>query len=282
MLHVFARLRLNGALILCCFFTVKFASAQEWRAFPDSLMLGEFYRSRQLTACLLVKELNSNEALVWNSSLMNQRFSPASTFKIPNMILGFIAGNLQRDSDNLQKWDGVQRALPQWNRDLTLKEAFRLSAVWYFQNLARKAGTVQMERFLKVISYGNMHCSGAVDAFWLNDTLKISPLEQMEFLQRLIRSELPCDTAIQRSVREIMFEDERNGVRYFSKTGWTVSSGYDQGWYVGWAEYANRVWVFVHHIQSNSESLPDHFAASRIEAVVRVVESTVKSSTSPR
>lgn len=282
MLHGFGRLRLDIAFFLCCFFTVRFAIAQEWRTFPDSLKLSKFYRSRQLSACLLVKELNKNETWVWNSSLMNKRFSPASTFKIPNMVLGFITGNLKSDSANLQRWDGVQRALPQWNRDLTLKEAFRLSAVWYFQNLARKVGTEQMQGFLEDISYGNMYCGGAVDAFWLNDTLKISPLEQMEFLEHLIRSELPCDTGIQRSVREIMFEDKRDGVRYFSKTGWTVSSGHDQGWYIGWAEKNNRVWVFVHHIQSHSVTPSNDFAASRLEAVQLVLQPLVFPSTTPK
>lgn len=273
---------LKIALLYVCLLATIAANAQDWKAFPDTSMLSEFYRSRQVTACLLLKELDSRETFVLNPTLMNTRFSPASTFKIPNMILGFIAGNLHRDSTNLKRWDGVQRAMPQWNRDLTLQEAFRFSAVWYFQDLARKAGAQKMQRFLREMSYGNMRCGGSVDAFWLNDTLKISPLEQLGFLQRLIRSELPCDTAIQRSVRDIMFEEERNGIRYFSKTGWTVSSGIDQGWYVGWVEYASRVWVFVHHIQSNSAELPEHFATSRMEAVFRVVDSVVKSPAKPQ
>lgn len=53
---------------------------------------------------------------------------PASTFKIPNSIIALESGIVENDN-TLLKWDGKKRYLKIWEKDLTLKDAFRLSCV---------------------------------------------------------------------------------------------------------------------------------------------------------
>lgn len=42
------------------------------------------------------------------------------------------------------RWDGVERGIEGWNHDLTLRQAFAVSAVPAFQGLARQIGPVTM------------------------------------------------------------------------------------------------------------------------------------------
>ena len=55
-------------------------------------------------------------------------YTPASTFKIVNSLIGIQTGIIT-DENMVIKWDGVKRWNEDWNKDLTMKEAFAVSAV---------------------------------------------------------------------------------------------------------------------------------------------------------
>jgi beta-lactamase class D len=64
-------------------------------------------------------------------------YLPASTFKIINSLIGLQTGKIVDDSMVI-KWDGVERWVKEWNQDLTMYDAFRVSALPYYQEVANR------------------------------------------------------------------------------------------------------------------------------------------------
>jgi beta-lactamase class D len=105
----------------------------------------------------------------------------------------------------------------------------RESAVWYFQELARNVGAQRMQKLVDGMNYGNRDLSGGLTKFWLESTLAISADEQVEFLRRLMRDELPLSRRTMELGRAVIVLDDQNGTVYRGKTG----SGNNLGWFVG-------------------------------------------------
>ena len=115
---------------------------------------------------------------------------PASTFKVPHALIALELSVLE-DSESAMPWDGQERAIPEWNRDHTLRSAMQVSCVPCFQAVARRIGPARMQDWLVRLDYGNRAISGGIDRFWLTGGLRVSPLEQINFLRRLDQGTLP-------------------------------------------------------------------------------------------
>ena len=100
-------------------------------------------------------------------------------------------------------WDGIDRNPPEWNRDLNLKEAMKLSAVWFYQVLARRVGHEQMQKWVTQVGYGNHQivATKEIDNFWLRGQLRITHQAQIQFLRRLYNGDLPFSKRRSRSSR---------------------------------------------------------------------------------
>lgn len=178
------------------------------------------------------------------------RRSPCSTFKIPNSLIGLESGVI-KDKDHLLKWDGTKTWNENWNRDHTLETAFKHSTVWYFQELARLVGAEKMQGFVDQIDYGNKDISGGIDQFWLGDSLEISAMEQIRFLQKLYYNRLPFSQSIMDTVKDIMVYKTGDDYVLRGKTG----SGFIEdetswGWYVGYIEVKDKVYFFASNIEA--------------------------------
>ena len=183
------------------------------------------------------------------------RFSPCSTFKIPNALIGLDSGVIP-SPDSVLAWDGRHWAMsPEWNRDHDLASAMRHSVVWYFQELARRVGAGRMQAYLERLDYGNRDISGGIDRFWLGSSLTISADEQVEFLARLQGGQLPLGLAGQRQVKAMLVLEERAGAVLRGKTGswrpgqegvWTL------GWFVGWVERDGQAYIFACRLEAGA------------------------------
>jgi beta-lactamase class D len=199
--------------------------------------------------CFVLLDVSGDQLLRYNPQRCGTRFAPCSTFKIPNSLIGLETGVIP-DADHVIKWDGIQRDRPELNRDHTLRSAMANSVVWYYQELARRVGEARMQQFLDAIPYGNRDMSAGLTTFWLGTSLKISPDEQVEFLRRLQRDDLPFSRRSMQIVKEILVQDSRPGLIYRGKTGSNrgTEGAPDLGWYVGWVERDGDVFVFATNI----------------------------------
>jgi beta-lactamase class D len=176
---------------------------------------------------------------------------PCSTFKIPNALISLDVGAVTVDDNFIRRdRDAVpaQDWWPQrWDEDHDLTSAIRNSVLWYFQELARRVGGEEMQRQLDRLGYGNRDVSGGIDRFWLSSSLRISADEQVAFLSRLVRGELPFDPAHVAFVRRALQLDGGGGEggggegddawALFGKTGsCELPDGDWVGWLVGWVE----------------------------------------------
>jgi beta-lactamase class D len=178
----------------------------------------------------------------WDSA-----YIPASTFKIPNSLISLETGVIANEHTVIP-WDSVQRPIAAWNQDHTMASAFKASTVWFYQELARRIGTQRMQHYLDTMAYGNRTRGGAIDEFWLDGGLRISPRQQVEFLVKLHRGALPFSATTMATVREIMVQERTDRYTLRAKTGWADSVTPGVGWYVGYVESGRRVVFFATEI----------------------------------
>ncbi len=196
----------------------------------------------------------------------NKGFIPASTFKIPNSIIGLELGILS-DENTVFKWNGEKRRMSTWEKDLTLKEAFKVSCVPCYQELATNIGTKRMKKYLKKLEYKNMIFNNeTVNDFWLTGESKISQLQQIEFLNRFYSSKLPIKETTLDVMKKIMLIEKTPEYSLSGKTGWGVIQDENIGWYVGYLEKNEKVYFFAVNINSTEKTDMNNFTSIRLDA----------------
>jgi beta-lactamase class D len=173
------------------------------------------------------------------------RYTPASTFKIPNSLIGLSLGVVASVDTVLPYRSDAPPFSPAWAKDMGLREAIAVSNVPIYQELARRIGLERMQVALNRLDYGNRAIGTQVDTFWLLGPLAISAVEQTRFLDRLARQVLPMPLAAQRAVREITLVERGPGWEIHAKTGWQNGPGPGVGWWVGWLEQGGRAYPFA-------------------------------------
>lgn len=201
--------------------------------------------------------------------LASQPFIPASTFKIFSTLVALETGVIE-GKDSIIAWDGVTRSREEINEDLDLQSAFRVSAVPHYQHLVREIGDVRMQKYMDEAGYGNQDISGGIDQFWLTGGLRITASQQIEFLMRLYRDELPFSQKTMTTVKEIMEHEVHDNYLIRAKTGWGIPDGSSHfGWWVGWVEKGDNVYAFATVLTTQTPG--DSFGAARIAITKKVL-----------
>jgi len=184
---------------------------------------------------------------------------PASTYKIPNSLIALETGVVQDPDKDVFKWDGVKRSIEAWNRDHTMRTAIAASAVPVYQEIARRIGEVRMQKYVDLLEYGNRNIGGGIDQFWLTGDLRIDPIQQVDFLDRLRRGVLPVSKRSQDLVRDILPVTQVGDAVIRAKSGLLgAERGQPSlGWMVGWAEKGEARAVFALNMDCNE---PRHIA----------------------
>ena len=181
-------------------------------------------------------------------------YLPASTFKIVNSLIGLQTGVISGDSMVI-KWDNVQRDIPAWNADLSMYQAFRVSSVPYYQEVARRIGRDTMQFWLDTLAYGTKQIRGPVDSFWLDNSLKITSDEQLGLVKRLYFNQLPFFTPYQETVKRAMLFEEKPTHKLAYKTGLgRKEDGTLVAWVVGWIEENRHPYFFVLNMEAKDST----------------------------
>ena len=170
---------------------------------------------------------------------------PASTFKIPNSLIALETGVVQDPDKDVFKWDGVKREIEAWNKDHTLRSAIAVSAFPVYQEIARRIGLERMQKYVDLFEYGNRNIGGGIDRFWVSGDLRIDPMQQVDFVDRLRRGVLPISKRSQELVRDILPVTQVDDAIIRAKTGLTDREHGSLGWLVGWAEKGSAQTVFA-------------------------------------
>lgn len=225
------------------------SASKEVRITTGDAELGTLFNERDALGTLILSSLDGKTEYTWNPERAAQRFMPASTFKIPHSLIALEEQAISDENEQIA-WDGVDRGWKEWNRDHTLTSAYQKSCVWFFQDVARRLDKTKYAKNLHVLQYGNESVGDQVTSFWLDNELKISAREQISFLKRLYRKELPYKESNLTKLRKIMIEEQGDDYVLRAKTGWGRMKGLpDIGWWVGSVESESNVWFFALNIQ---------------------------------
>jgi beta-lactamase class D len=234
-----------------------------------------YYDQFEVEGSFVLYDPQADKCIFYNQNQYEQFFSPASTFKICNSLIGLETGVI-KDEHFVIQWDSVIRN-PVWDKDHDLKTAFANSTVWYYQELARRVGGEKIKYWLDTLNYGNADTSGGIDQFWLSGGLRISPKQQIDFLKRLHDNQLPISKRTIDIVKNIMIIKDTLDYVISAKTGWGGHGDKDVGWCVGYLEIKNNVYYFTNCVQIDSEKLNDinraiGFDNSRTEIVYKILD----------
>jgi beta-lactamase class D len=208
---------------------------------------GKFFEAfgAQGTIVVVDERVGSRPVFVHEPARASKRFSPASTFKIPHTLFA-LDGGAVRDEFQVFAWDGVEREFAGHNHDQDLRSAMRNSAVWVYQRFAKEIGEERARSYLKRIGYGNANSATGEGDYWLDGNLAISAHEQIAFLKRLYRNELPFKVEHQRLVKDILIVEAGRDWILRAKTGWERR----MGWWVGWVEWPTGPVFFALNIDT--------------------------------
>lgn len=201
-------------------------------------------------------------------------YLPASTFKIVNSLIGLETGRVVNEKMVI-KWDGRVRIFgngdtaKNWNKDLTMAEAFEYSSVPYYQEVARRIGKDTMQQYLDSMHYGTAKIKTKIDTFWLDNSLKITADEQLGLVKKLYFYQLGFQRRTQEIVRKMMIRETNANYTLAYKTGWAnTETGNALGWVVGWIEENRHPYFFALNVEGNKDVKP----AIRVDMLKRILK----------
>lgn len=237
--------------IIIALLSVFFISSCRDSRIHNEEQWGKYFEQEGISkACFMLRDNNHEAIHYYNKERCLERFTPASTFKIFNSLVALEIPKIP-DEQFVIAWDSIDRGNNKWNRDMNMREAFKVSNLGYYQELARRIGYDYMQHYVDTANYGNRNVSGAIDSFWINDTLQISADEQVGFIKRLYFNELPFSERSQRIVRSMMLQENTDRYKLSYKTGWNIAGDKNTLWIVGFAE---RIEHYDEHENSMNKS----------------------------
>lgn len=206
-----------------------------------------------ISGCAVMYDESSDTYFLYGKEKCEKQVSPLSTFKIISALAG-LENNVLENQTSTMEYSGVKYPIDTWNSNLTLKEAFETSCVWYFRQVVDMVGQENIHAMLKEIQYGNCDISEwngsetnslpELNGFWLESSLEISPKQQVVTLNYIFGSENNFSTDNLEELKNIMYIAELDNGSLYGKTG----SGTDgKAWFVGYIEKSdNKIYFAIY------------------------------------
>ncbi|MCG7537264.1 penicillin-binding transpeptidase domain-containing protein [Pseudoalteromonas sp. OOF1S-7] len=202
-----------------------------------------------------------------NQSRAHQAYTPFSTYKIPNTLILLDTGTIKPDQSyqiDLQTYPAKSWWFNAWRADsITPQAAFKYSALPLYQTWTNLLSKQVMQKYLDDFKYGNRDISGPHDKFWLNSSIKLSAVEQVEFLRRLQSHAFNLKPTTYEAFNNIFLQEQTADSKLYAKTGTgPVAKGKYLGWYVGMVENPQGRHYFAFNIDAKNFK---EIAATRVE-----------------
>ncbi len=204
--------------------------------------------------CFVLYDSKKDIWSIYNKERATLRISPNSTYKIYDALFGLEEGIITPD-DSFIAWDGENYPFEAWNSDQTLQSAMPTSVNWYFQSIDEQLGADTLLNYIKEIKYGNENMSGAFSTYWLESSLKISPIEQVELLTKLYNNHFNFSPENIHVLKDSIHLFSSDTGTIYGKTGTGRVNGQDvNGWFIGFVETENNTYFFATNIKANGDA----------------------------
>ena len=213
--------------------------------------LGNIFKNKNIEGTLVLESLNTNKTYIYDEKRANLLLSPASTFKIPHTLIALNEGVISADSIII--WDKTDKGMTHWNKDQTLESAFKVSCVWCYKEFTSKIAASKYKEYLEKLNYGNKTIGLDVSDFWLDGSLKITALGEVDFLKKLYKNDLPFNIEHINTLKSIMIEEKNENFTLRAKSGWSTRFEFESAWYVGYIETKEEVWFFATNLITHGQ-----------------------------
>ena len=212
-----------------------------------------------INGCTVMFSPQDNQYSFYNKEMCTQRVSPYSTFKVISTLIGLQNGIINNET-SVMNYNGTQYPVDDWNNNLSLQKAFQSSCIWYFRQIIDTAGKDEVQKELNNLSYGNCDISEwngnntnsikELNGFWLDSSLKISSLEQVQVLSRIFEGQSMYDKEDINVLQNIMLVENLETKKIYGKTG---SSSSGEAWFIGFSEENNQRIYFAVYLNDTTQ-----------------------------
>ena len=236
-------------------------------------------------SCFIAKE---NSKILKSEGNCDKRYAPMSTFKIPLSLMGFDSGILVNEMNPVWPFkEGYVDWRDVWKQDQTPKSWMKESCVWYSQVLTTKLGMTKFQDYVTKFDYGNKDLTGdkgqnnGLTNAWLSSSLEISSIEQVAFLEKMLKAKLPIKPHAIAMTKNILFLEElKNGWKFYGKTGTgnilnpdrTKNPDLYHGWFIGWIEKGDIRIIFSNHIEDDKKEEILASLRAKVDAKERIIK----------
>lgn len=245
--------------ILIFIFVILISCKNTEKISNETTLIDNIFTNSNAEGTLVIYNLNDDKYIIHNKERAEQRFYPASTFKIYNSLIGLNEKAVKDVDEVFYKYNGEKVFLESWAKDSNLRYAIKNSQVPAYKELARRIGLKKMKENIEKLDFGNKSIGDSVDTFWLEGPLEISAMEQVKLLTKLAQNELPYPIEIQKAISDITILEQTYNYTLHGKTGLADSKNMTTepiGWFVCWLEENDNIYVFALNIDNiNSDDL---------------------------
>lgn len=229
----------------------------------------KYFDDCNVDGAIAIYDNKNHKWIVSDTVATRKETLPASTFKIINLLIALETKNILSEND-IVKWPGSTDTIkydyrPNIYHDISVKEAFEVSAGWAFIELAKKIGKDNYKKYLKRCHYGNLDLSQTDPDFWNFGAFGISPINQVEFLKNFYDEKLPFSKRNIDIVKKVMITEQNQEYTIHSKTGWTREDNINTGWWVGYLENKNGTYFFATRLLQDRKQNSASFGNCRKE-----------------
>ena len=230
-------------------------SRYQWKSSSENISYVDFSKYfGKYEGSFVLYDLGNDAWNIHDIEHATLRVAPDSTYKIYDALFGLEEGVIT-PQDSFITWNGENYPFEAWNADQTLQSAMASSVNWYFQSVDEQLGTTSVYDYIKEIGYGNKNMSGDFSTYWMESSLKISPIEQVELLTQLQNNNFGFAPENINAVKDSICLSSSDAGTFYGKTGTGRVDGQDvNGWFIGYIETADNTYFFATNIGADSDA----------------------------
>ena len=230
-------------------------SHYQWKSSSENISYVDFSKYfGKYEGSFVLYDLGNDAWSIHDIEHATLRVAPDSTYKIYDALFGLEEGVIT-PQDSFIAWNGENYPFEAWNADQTLQSAMASSVNWYFQSVDEQLGTTSVYDYIKEIGYGNKNMSGDFSTYWMESSLKISPIEQVELLTKLQNNSFGFAPENINAVKDAICLSSSDAGTFYGKTGTGRVNGQDvNGWFIGYIETADNTYFFATNIGADSDA----------------------------
>ena len=230
-------------------------SHYQWKTSSENISYVDFSSYfGEYEGSFVLYDLENDSWSIHNMDHATLRVAPNSTYKIYDALFG-LEEDIITPENSFIAWNGETYPFEAWNADQTLQSAMNSSVNWYFESVDEQLGAADISNYIQEIGYGNENISGDFSTYWMESSLKISPIEQVELLTRLQNNSLGFAHENINAVKDAICLSSSDAGTFYGKTGTGRVDGQDvNGWFVGFVETADNTYFFATNIGADSDA----------------------------